>query len=160
MAGDRTGRPTLVAALLVGALIVAAGCGWSAPSSGEAADRPAISQVPSADADAIRSTVDAVNESTSGTPADQQARMQDLVDPGRRDEVARCPAATTTVQFEPVYSGLRRIGSEPGAYALPTLIRVHSGGRLTGTDLTTLQFVVRPAADGTVEAYLTPFCVN
>ena len=44
-------------------------------------------------------------------------------------------------------------------YGLPTLIRVFSGERLIGTDLTTLQMIVR--SGGTeAEAYLTPFCVN
>ena len=33
--------------------------------------------------------------------------------------------------------------------------------RVTGTDLTTLHLVVRPApVGGDSEAYLTPFCVN
>lgn len=45
------------------------------------------------------------------------------------------------------------------AYRWPALIRIYSGDRVVGTDLTTLQIIVRSSGTG-VEAYLTPFCVN
>ncbi|WP_420122566.1 hypothetical protein [Nakamurella sp.] len=45
------------------------------------------------------------------------------------------------------------------AYRWPALIRIYSGDRVVGTDLTTLQIIVRSGGTG-VEAYLTPFCVN
>ena len=62
--------------------------------------------------------------------------------------------ATTTVRFEPVYAGLRLLQGQADTaatrptYALPTLIRIYSDGRLVGTDLTTLQLVVNSATGG------------
>jgi hypothetical protein len=135
---------------------------------------------PQADVDAIRATVDAVNAAAGGPVADQQAQLFAHIDPARRDEARRCPTATTTVRLAPVEQGLRVLATGPSAtpvasaatasevttpdasvtvYWLPTLIRIFSGDRLIGTDLTTLRLVVRDTGAGP-EAFLTPFCVN
>lgn len=191
----RQRRPARRARLLRGALIVAvAAVGATACQSADATapgapgDVVAAPSAPQADVDAIRTTIDAVNATAGGAVADQQAQLVALVDPARRDEVRRCPAATTTVRLEPVDQGLRELPAGSPAttptdsrstvrasdtattdatttvagartYALPTLIRIFSGDRLVGTDLTTLQLIVRPV-DNDTEAYLTPFCVN
>jgi len=122
------------------------------------------STVPPADAAAVHAAIDAINATAGGPVADQQQRLAQLTDPDRRAGL-RCPVATTTVRFEPVYPGLRITGGQPGStgYALPTLIRIYTGDRMTGTDLTALELVVRPAGDGAGAgnaAYLTPVCVN
>lgn len=147
-------------ALAAAALAVIAAC-QSAPVPESAATGPA----PAADLDAIRATIDAVNAGAGGSVADQQATLVANVDPARRAEAQRCPTATTTVRLAPVDPGLRPIAgpAPPDAttrtYALPTLIRIYTGHRLTGTDLTTLRLDVHTGDAGT-EAYLTPFCVH
>lgn len=159
--------------------------------------------VPDADLAAIRATLDAVNATAGGPVAAQQAELLARTDPDLRSEVQRCPAATTTVRFEPVERALRaaatagpltngsngaegsigagrstgtdgptgtdgstgadganaNAGSGGTAYQWPALIRIFTGDRVVGTDLTTLQMIVR--SGGTeAEAYLTPFCVH
>lgn len=168
--------------------------------------------VPDADLAAIRATLDAVNATAGGPVAAQQAELLARTDPDLRSEVQRCPAATTTVRFEPVERALRaaatagpasngsngsngaegsigagrstgadgptvtegptgtdgstgadganaHAGSGGTAYQWPALIRIFTGDRVVGTDLTTLQMIVR--SSGTeAEAYLTPFCVH
>lgn len=163
--------------IIVAALVAAAACQATSPPETATAPPTATATTTlgaQADIDAIRATVDAVNVTAGGPVADQQAQLLAHVDPARRDEVRRCPAATTTIRLEPVDQGLRAL-PEPSAdaaaaagtpsdgrttsYALPTLIRIFSGDRLIGTDLTTLKLVVRDTNTGD-EAYLTPFCVN
>lgn len=155
-----TGRPgtrRLFVAVLV-TVIGVTGCRpEAAPETASTSGIPA--SVPPAAADAVRATIDAVNAGAGGSAADQQQLLASLVDPDHRAEVVGCPTATTTVRFEPIYPGLRALDVESDSYALPTLIRIFRGDRAAGTDLTTLQLVIRPAAGGN-EAFLTPFCVN
>ncbi|HEY7816314.1 MAG TPA: hypothetical protein VIC62_23910 [Nakamurella sp.] len=181
MAGDR--RIGRIRRALVTALAAFAAAGiatlsvscWAdpasviSPASAGAVSSAVPAALPAADAEvaAIRATVDAFNAAAAGDPSDQRQRLLDLVDPDRREAVEQCAVATTTVRFEPVYAGLRMLrgpADTPATrptYALPTLIRIYSDGRLTGTDLTTLQLVVNSATGGgPTEAYLTPFCVN
>lgn len=107
--------------------------------------------------------MDTFNAAAAGSVDAQQTVLHSLVDPTLSGDLDRCPAATTTVRFEPVYAGLRPSpgwtapgGSLTGTvYALPTLIRIYTGDRVTGTDLTTLHFGV--TFD---EAFLTPLCVG
>jgi hypothetical protein len=163
--------------LIAAALIGTAGCQGAPardPDTVPTAGGSGGPAAPQADLEAIRSTIDAVNATAGGSVADQQAQLSAHLDPARRAELQRCPTATTTVRFEPVERGLRAVPdpqpdpapapapAPDGAattYALPALIRIFSGDRLIGTDLTTLHLVVR-AGDGAGEAYLTPFCVN
>ncbi len=164
----RGARAALVGALLL-ALTAVTGCQADAGTTDTSGTRAAPD--PAADT-AVRATIEAFNAAAAAGPADQQHRLADLVEPDRAAEVRNCPAATSTVRFEPVYGGLRAAGApEPAgqtaadaaaqSYLLPALIRIYSGERVTGTDLTTLHLVVRPATGGgDSEAYLTPFCVN
>lgn len=156
MAGDRPLRRLLVATALI-ATLGSAGCRADAALSD-----PISPAMPAAIPAAVRATVEALNAGAGGTPSDQRQRLLELVDPDRRERAIQCPAATTTVRFEPVYAGLRAVADGSAAtYVLPTLIRVYDGGRLVGTDVAALQLVVNSAAgDGAAEAYLTPFCVN
>ena len=78
--------------------------------------------------------------------AGQQAVAAPAGRAGTGSALDDCPPATTTLRFEPVYPGLRPRRAGPAAagsltgtvYALPTLIRIYTGDRITGTDLTTL----------------------
>lgn len=167
-------------ALVVAAVAAGGAACQAAPNPSAAAAAAAAGQTaPAADLAAIRETIDAVNAAAGGTVDDQQAQLTARVEPDRRAEVQRCPTATTTVRLAPVDRGLRAVpgstapaptapaptATEPTAppdtttYMLPTLIRIFTGDRLTGTDLTTLRVVVYHDANGS-EAYLTPFCVN
>ena len=74
-----------------------------------------------------------------------------------------CPAANNTISFEPVYARLAAApdwkptgGTLPGTvYALPTLIRVYTGDRITSTDLTDLHVSI----DGG-RAWLPALCLS
>jgi len=187
MTGRPTGRRPLRSpgsfrlAVVVTALLGVTACqSTPAPAPASTSARAPGDRVASpTEIDAIRTTLDAVNATAGGPVADQQDQLIAHVEPDRRDEMRRCPPATTTVQLETVDQGLRALPEPstdpatgaPGAtdasaagpgtttFALPTLIRIFSGDRLVGTDLTTLRMVVRDT-DGGGEAYLTPFCVN
>ena len=122
-----------------------------------------ISSVPPDDEWAIRMIIDRLNGTAGGTVADQQAAFAAAVEPGSAQALADCPAATTTLLFRPVYPGLRpapdwapQEGALTGTvYALPTLITIFTGDRVTATDLTTLHLGVTAG-----ESFLTPLCVN
>ncbi len=111
----------------------------------------------------IRSTIDAVNAAAGGTVARQQDLLRSLVDPGQSGEQRRCAAATTTISFEPVYSRLAPspswqpdTGTVGGTvYSLPTLIRIYTGSRITGTDLADLHLSVDAG-----RARLAALCVS
>ncbi len=146
--------------------VQSASTGAAASNGPTAQDRPAGGSpftVPPDDQRAIRTTLDRINAAAGGPAAGQQKVLADVVDPGSAAVLRRCPPTTSTLRFEPVYDGLRPApdwrptsGTLTGAvYALPALIRIYAGDRVTGTDLTTLHFGVR---DG--EAWLTALCVS
>ena len=117
---------------------------------------------PSAAELTIRAAIDGLNATAGGEVADQQEALRRTVDPALLAELDRCPPAQTTLRFEPVYAGLRPdpdwrgpSGTPAGTvYALPTLIRIYTGDRITGTDLGTLFLGIE---DG--RALLAPVCV-
>jgi hypothetical protein len=119
--------------------------------------------VPPGDGAAIRHAIDAINATAGGPVSDQQAVLAHLVSPALAAALRNCPSATTTLRFEPVYTGLRPTpawssphGVPAGTvYALPVLIRIYTGDRITGTDLATLHLGVRGHA-----ASITPLCVG
>ena len=119
--------------------------------------------VPSVDEAAIRRTIDGVNATASGPVGDQRSALSAVVDPRLASALDQCPTATSTLRFEPVYRDLRAVpgwtapsGPLTGTvYALPSLVRIYTGDRVTGTDLTTLHLGVHEG-----EAYLTPLCVG
>ena len=71
-------------------------------------------------------------------PGEQREVLDRLAAGQYASEQSRCAPATTTVSLEPAWSRLRTLPGQPVRYALPTLLRVHEGGRITGTDLTVL----------------------
>ena len=119
--------------------------------------------VPEADEQAIRDTIDQMNSAAGNGVAGQQEILAGLVEPALAEALDDCAPATTTLRFEPVYPALRatpgwtsKSGPLTGTvYALPTLIKVYTGERITGTDLTTLHLGVQAS-----EAFLTPLCVG
>lgn len=98
----------------------------------------------------IRHAIDSFDAAAGSPVAAQQAVLRTLVSPGQADVQRHCPGPTTTISFEPVYAWLAPApdwrpssGSLPGTvYALPTLIRIYTGDRITGTDLTDLHVAV------------------
>jgi hypothetical protein len=99
----------------------------------------------------VQRAVDSFNATAGGPVSGQQAALAALLDDGQRSVQGRCAVPTTTLKFEPVYG---RLVPAPGwkpsqgtlsgtVYALPTLIRIYTGNRITGTDLTDLHVVVQ-----------------
>jgi hypothetical protein len=135
----------------------------TAPSAVLDQVRSSTGDIPADDEQAIRTTIDRLNGAAGGTVSDQQAAFAAAVEADSAQALADCPAATTTLLFRPVYPGLRpspgwapQRGALSGTvYALPTLITIYTGDRVTATDLTTLHFGVAAG-----EAFLTPLCVN
>ncbi len=164
----RAARSAAAVALLVATAATLAGCTGADSTAGTvpAPPRPAAAASTAgagADERAIRDVVDELN-ATAGGPVDrQQTVLRGAVDPALLDQLDRCPAATSTLRFEPVYAALRPDPDWQGAsgtpagtvYALPVLIRIFTGDRITGTDLGTIFLGVR---DG--RALLAPVCVN
>lgn len=124
---------------------------------------PSPSVAPAGAQAEIQRAIDAFNGKAGGSVSGQQAVLADLLDEGQRAEQDRCAAATTTLEFEPVYA---RLAPSPGwkpshgalygtVYALPTLIRIYTGNRITGTDLTDLHVAIQ---DG--QARLPALCLS
>jgi len=163
------GRRWLVAALTAATIAAGSGCTADPVSvSVSATGLPALvnaesSDVPQADEKAIRNAIDELNSAAGSGVRGQQETLAALVEPALAQSLDDCAPATTTLRFEPIYPGLRAApgwtgssGSLTGTiYALPTLIRIYTGDRITGTDLTTLHLGVQAG-----EAYLTPLCVG
>jgi hypothetical protein len=163
-AGERRRRaqPAALALLSAAALLAIAACTPGAASVDPGPAR-ASSAIADDDEQAITRTIERFNAAAAGPVVSQQTVLADLVDPALIGALDRCPPATATLRFEPIYPALRpapgwvpRQGALGGTiYALPTLIRIYTGDRITGTDLTTLHLGVH---DG--EAYLTSLCLG
>ena len=98
----------------------------------------------------VHLAVDAFNAAAGGSASGQQSALVALLDDGQRAVQGRCPASRTTVFLDPVYGGLTPApGWRPAGgtlsgtvYALPTLIRIYTGNRITRTDLTDLHVAI------------------
>jgi len=162
---ERSRRCALTRVLAVIGLVVwlVTGCTANAPPADPTGASAAPGGAQQDDEQAIRSAIDAVNATAGGPVAGQQTVLATVVDPALSDAFRHCSPATTTLRFEPVYNGLRATPDWTGAdgtpagtlYALPVLIRIYTGDRITGTDLTTLHFGVHDGA-----ASITPLCVG
>jgi len=144
----RHARGTLVALLIM----VAAACtGGSDQVSGEFIGTSAPASTPAPDVPSlVRRAIEAFNSTAGGPVATQQAHLRRLTSSGQLAVQHKCPPATSTVTFEPVYARLAAVpnwrptsGSLPGVvYALPSLIHIYTGSRIVGTDLTELRLAV------------------
>jgi hypothetical protein len=154
--------------LALAVLAAVSACTSEGPPANPAATATAVlaptgSDVPVEDEAAIRRTIDGVNATARGPVGDQRSALSAVVDPSLASTLDQCPTATSTLLFDPVYRDLRAVpgwaapsGPLTGTvYALPSLVRIYTGDRITGTDLTTLHFGVQQG-----EAYLTPLCVG
>ncbi|MET3804497.1 hypothetical protein ABIB25_001492 [Nakamurella sp. UYEF19] len=112
---------------------------------------------------AAQLVIDAFNRTAGGSVAAQQAVLGRLVSSGQQAVQRRCPTATSTISFDPVYSRLAvapgwkpTSGTLPGTvYALPTLIRIYRGDRIVGTDLTDLHLTIDSGVAGLPALCLT-----
>lgn len=148
--------PRAVVCVLLAA-IAAAGC-----TSGAAQVPPATRPASLALADspaglAIRATIGQINATAAGPIEAQRAVLDRLAAPGEAADQRACPAATTTLSFDPAYRDLRLAppgdrddDGSPGAgetdgveYLLPSYITIYTGGRITGSDLTTVHLWVQ-----------------
>jgi len=130
---------------------VVAGCGAGGSTL---ADRTATNAT-AAQAHAVQTAIDHFNATAGGPVAAQQSVLLGLISAGQSSAQSRCPAVTVTISMQPVYARLApspgwrpATGSLPGTvYAVPTLLRIYTGDRITGTDLTDLHLAI---ADGRV----------
>lgn len=117
--------------------------------SGPAGQQP----TPTAEQQSAQFAIDTFNAAAGGPVSAQQRALAGLLDDGQRSVQSRCAAAATTLELQPVYA---RLAAAPGwkpssgtlsgtVYSLPTLVRIWTGNRITGTDLTDLHIAV---ADG------------
>jgi len=98
--------------------------------------------VSTTDLAALRAAVDEINRA-AGDPTAQRRVLEQLVAPAQADEQRHCPQTTNTLTLEPAWPSVSPRSGTPGAYLVPTLLRVHTDGRITGTDLTALVFTVQ-----------------
>jgi hypothetical protein len=139
-------------ALPLAALLVLAGCA-----------NPTTPAVQDDSAGTVAHTIEEFNDTAAGSVTAQKARLAELVSPGQAAVQSRCPTATSTISFQPVYARLTPTpdwkptsGTLPGTvYALPTLIRVYTGDRITGTDLTDLHVSIEGG-----RAWLPALCLT
>ena len=131
----------LLAAAL-GALAGASGC--TARTTSYPTTQPeSLRLADSSAGQAIRAAVDEINATAGGPVAAQRAVLDRLSAPDEAEQQRACPEATTTLGFDPAYRDLRPApGGTAGEYLLPTYITIYTGGRITGSDLTTLRLWV------------------
>ena len=98
----------------------------------------------------VQAAITRFNQTAGGSVDDQQSVLRTLIASGQSAEQKACPTATTTIELEPVYARLAATpewhpasGALAGTvYELPTLIRIYTGDRITGTDLADLHVTV------------------
>ncbi len=90
---------------------------------------------------AIRAAVNEINATAGGPVAAQRAVLDRLVAPDQSADQRACPAATTTLAFDPAYRDMR-LAAGGTEYLLPAYITIYTDGRITGSDLTTLRMWV------------------
>jgi hypothetical protein len=152
-------RAAAAALVLSGALT----CCSSTPAGPAAGTSPPRPTVAATELQWVQRAVDSFNAGAGGPVSGQQTALAALLDSGQRSVQSACSAATTTLRFEPVYGRLAAApGWRPGkgtlsgtVYAVPTLIRIYLGNRITGTDLTDLHVSVHAG-----RAWLPALCLG
>lgn len=142
-------RGVIVTAMLVCALTCCTASVDSTGTSGTSGSAPQ-QPAPTAVQRSVQDAVDTLNAAAGGPVSGQQTALAGLLDAGQRSVQSNCAAATTTLELEPVYARLAAAPDwKPGSgtlsgpvYALPTLIRIFTGNRITGTDLTDLHVAI------------------
>lgn len=101
---------------------------------------------------AIQAAIGEINATAGGPIAAQRAVLQRLAAPDQAADQRACPAASTTLAFDPAYRGLQETDGE---YLLPIYITIYTGDRISGSDLATLHLTL---LDG--EARTSALCVS
>lgn len=138
------------------ALLLAAGCTAqtsSEPDGDDAVDtsigdaittRPTTA--PDAPDDEIRTAITAaltaINQTSTESVTAQRAVLEDLVIPAQAQTQRECPPATTTIELEAAWTGLREAGDPDGGYWLPVYIMIYRDARVTGSDVVTVRLWV------------------
>ena len=153
----------LVLVLLVAAAVVLIGTGdgggggTSAPSSPPVASpSPAVSAGARPDPIALaaaRRVIDEVNTEAGASPARQRSVLERVVDPTQLANQRGCAAASTTVRLLPAWSDVRV--ATDGHLIVPSLIRIFTGGRITGTDVAIIDVTISAG-----QAALPALCVS
>ena len=163
----RLRRPIRELVVLSLSAFLVAGCSWTTPAPARSTAPTALPAPPAtaktmttatiattspgdAALGAVQRAIADFNATAGGPVSVQQAALHSLVSSGQQAAQQACPIATSTISLEPVYSRLEPApswrpssGTLPGVvYAIPTLIRIHSGDRITGTDLTDLHLAI------------------
>jgi hypothetical protein len=118
-------------------------------SSGRPAGDP--TGVPAADLAAIRSAIGAINATAGGSVAAQRAELESLAAPQQLAQQRACPAAHSTLAFQPAYRDLRIAGPDDIASTVHGTTPASSPGDDTSGAPSRS---VTEGADGT--AYLLP----
>lgn len=90
-----------------GAIGAGASAGGSASRASPGPARSETGIAPTADLAAIRAAIDAINATAGGPVARQRAELDELVVPQQAAQQRACPAAQSTLAFQPAYSDLR-----------------------------------------------------
>lgn len=131
-------RPSAVLTAAVATIVVILG-GCSAATTDQSAPSPTTNANDESPAlSAIRAAIDEINATAGGPVEAQRAVLDQLAAPEEEPRQQHCPAATTTLAFDPAYRDLRQADS-PDAYLLPTYITIYSGERIIGSDLANLR---------------------
>lgn len=156
------------AALLGAALVACGGTAGSTPTTAAPISLAPTSSAPTADppaeVGAVLALLDRLNAAAGGPVEEQRSVIEASLDPGQLAAQASCGTATTTLSFGADAGRARQrpdwsppAGTVNGTvWGIPVLMRIHSGDRIVGTDLTELHVVVGP--DGT--ARLPAMCIN
>lgn len=134
MAADRaSGLARLLAVTAAATLLAGCAVGGTAI--------PTSPPVAPADLTALHRTIDEIN-AAAVDPTAQRTALQRLVLPAHAEDQRRCPTTSNTVTLDPAWPSVRPVPGQPGVYLVPTLVRVHTDDRITGTDLTALVLTV------------------
>lgn len=137
-----------VAGFVLAAALTACAASTPSPQAGQTThDSPALA--------AIRATIDAINTTAGGPVSAQRAVLDDLAADDQSADQHRCPAATSTLAFDPSYGDLRPApDGSANTFLVPTYITIYSGDRIVGSDLANLTLRI---VDG--RARTTALCV-
>ena len=102
---------------------------------------------------AARQVFDEVNAEAGADPARQRSVLERVVDPAHRADQQGCAAAITTVRLVPAWADVRV--ATDGHLIVPSLIRIFTGTRITGTDVAVIDVTISAG-----QATLPALCVS
>lgn len=154
----------LVLGLVVAAAVLLVDRGNDGPSTGggpstgvpPSTSGPATSSAGAADPTALaaaRRVFEQVNAEAGAAPARQRSVLERVVDPAQRTNQRECAAAVTTVRLIPAWSQVRR--APDGHLIVPSLVRIFTGTRITGTDVAIIDVTISAGQAG-----LPALCVS